>query len=72
MSSMNNRSLCCSSFTLVVAVVMVLFVQEMENMTTEIRLKKIWQNLRLPTRSNNTLVSANRCCCRMKCWKPKC
>ncbi|TXG54211.1 hypothetical protein EZV62_019467 [Acer yangbiense] len=48
------------------------FIQEMENMTTEIRLKKIRQNLRLPTRSNNTSVSANRCCCRIKCWKPKC
>ncbi|KAK2662652.1 hypothetical protein Ddye_001226 [Dipteronia dyeriana] len=48
------------------------FIQEMENMTTEIRLKKIRQNLHLPTRWNNTSVSVNRCCCRMKCWKPKC
>ncbi|OMO93393.1 hypothetical protein COLO4_16938 [Corchorus olitorius] len=40
------------------------FIYEMENMTTEIRLKKIRQTLRLPTRSNNnhpSSVTSNRC-----------
>lgn len=41
------------------------FIQEMENITTEIRLKKIRQNLRKPS------VSANRCC-RIKVCRPKC
>ncbi|KAG6633719.1 uncharacterized protein LOC122290170 isoform X3 [Carya illinoinensis] len=40
------------------------FIQEMENMTTAIRLKKI----RLQTRST---VSVNWCC-KIKIWKPKC
>ena len=44
------------------------FVQEMEKLTTETRLKKIRQSLRLHTRHT---VSANRCC-RVKWWRPKC
>ena len=44
------------------------FVQEMEKLTTETRLKKIRQSLRLHKRRT---VSANRCC-RVKCWRPKC
>ncbi|KAF7829183.1 alpha/beta hydrolase domain-containing protein 17B [Senna tora] len=44
------------------------FIQEMENMTTEKRLKKIRQNLKLQSRSN----SGSTCrCCRVKCWRPK-
>lgn len=37
------------------------FIQEMENITTAIRLKKIRQSMR---RSNR--------CCRIKIWRPKC
>ncbi|KAL4601838.1 hypothetical protein ACB092_10G010900 [Castanea dentata] len=44
------------------------FVQEMEKLTTETRLKKIRQSLRLHTRHT---FSANRCC-KVKCWRPKC
>ncbi|XP_031250786.1 alpha/beta hydrolase domain-containing protein 17B [Pistacia vera] len=48
------------------------FIQEMENMNTKIRLNKIRQTIRLPSRSNNTKsVSTNRCCW-IKCWRPKC
>ncbi|KAJ0051419.1 hypothetical protein Pint_03514 [Pistacia integerrima] len=48
------------------------FIQEMENMNTKIRLNKIRQTIRLPSRSNNTRsVSTNRCCW-IKCWRPKC
>ncbi|EOY25218.1 Alpha/beta-Hydrolases superfamily protein isoform 1 [Theobroma cacao] len=55
------------------------FIYEMENMTTEIRLKRIRQSLRLPTRPNTTAssVTSNECCkihfCQPKCPKcPKC
>ncbi|KAJ4728580.1 alpha/beta hydrolase domain-containing protein 17C [Melia azedarach] len=47
------------------------FIQEMENMNTKIRLKKIRQQLHLPTRSNTTRDTTNRCC-RFKCWRPRC
>ncbi|XVF13683.1 hypothetical protein REPUB_Repub08aG0229000 [Reevesia pubescens] len=48
------------------------FIYEMENMTTEIRLKRIRQSLRLPTRSNtSSSVSSDRCCS-IKLCKPKC
>lgn len=46
------------------------FIQEMECMTTEIRLKKIKQTLRLPKRSDTTL--STNCCCRVKCSLPNC
>ncbi|TMW92445.1 hypothetical protein EJD97_013027 [Solanum chilense] len=46
------------------------FIQEMECMTTEIRLKKIKQTLRLPKRSDTT-ISTN-CCCQVKCRLPNC
>ncbi|XP_059275607.1 uncharacterized protein LOC132030128 isoform X1 [Lycium ferocissimum] len=46
------------------------FIQEMECMTTEIRLKKIRQTLRLPKRSDTT-ISTN-CCCQVKCRLPNC
>ncbi|XP_021665695.2 uncharacterized protein LOC110654117 isoform X2 [Hevea brasiliensis] len=45
------------------------FVQEMESITTEIRLKKIRQKLRLKPRSKNT---ASNKCCRFKLWRPRC
>ncbi|PIA43441.1 hypothetical protein AQUCO_01900082v1 [Aquilegia coerulea] len=49
------------------------FVLEMENLTTQIRLRKIRQSLPRRNYSNN---SANRCCrircCRIRLWKPKC
>ncbi|GAV87150.1 Abhydrolase_5 domain-containing protein [Cephalotus follicularis] len=48
------------------------FIQEMENMTTAIRLKKIRQNLHLQLRSNSTSAAAANKCCRIKCWQPKC
>ncbi|KAF5735032.1 alpha/beta hydrolase domain-containing protein 17B [Tripterygium wilfordii] len=59
------------------------FIHEMENITTEIRLKKIRQTLHLPKSSNNTPAAVDRCCscritadyccsCRIKCWRPKC
>lgn len=56
------------------------FVHEMENMTTEIHLKKIRSSLRLQKRSStSTTVTPNKCC-RVKfrppkclpCFKPKC
>ncbi|KAL8112731.1 uncharacterized protein LOC141663800 [Apium graveolens] len=49
------------------------FVQEMENMTTEVRLKKIRQNLPLPKGPNATVAKSTKCCCcgiRLR-W-PKC
>ncbi|KAI5656366.1 hypothetical protein M9H77_25159 [Catharanthus roseus] len=56
------------------------FIQEMENMTTEIRLKKIRQTLRLPERSNSAARNSCKKCCIVKirpsnclgCSKPKC
>ncbi|KDP30711.1 hypothetical protein JCGZ_15539 [Jatropha curcas] len=45
------------------------FVQEMENITTKIRLKKIQQNLRLKPRFG--IINSNRCC-RFKLWRPRC
>ncbi|CAK7356061.1 unnamed protein product [Dovyalis caffra] len=44
------------------------FIHEMENITTEIRLKKIRQNLHLKPRSK----TASNKCCRFKLWRPKC
>lgn len=44
------------------------FIHEMENITTEIRLKKIRQNLSLKPRSK---TDSNKCC-RFKLWRPKC
>lgn len=46
------------------------FIQEMENITTEIRLKKIRQSLGLHQRVDATSASAKRCC-RIKIWRPK-
>ncbi|KAG8638124.1 hypothetical protein MANES_15G188100v8 [Manihot esculenta] len=46
-----------------------MFIQEMENITTEIRLKKIRHNLRLKPRSN---ACASNKCCRFKLWRPRC
>lgn len=44
------------------------FIQEMENMTTEKRLKKIRQSLKLPSRSN----TGSPCrCCSVKCRRPR-
>lgn len=43
------------------------FIQEMENMTTEIRLKKIHQTLRLNKRSNSTCRNSTTKCCNVKC-----
>ena len=48
------------------------FIYEMENMTTEIRLKKIRQSLRLPTRSNTSSSVTNDRCCKIKLCQPKC
>nr|GMD12766.1 alpha/beta hydrolase domain-containing protein 17B [Ipomoea batatas] len=49
------------------------FIQEMENMTTQIRLKKIRQTLRLPKRPNTTTTpSSTTRCCEIKCRKPRC
>ncbi|XP_022772284.1 protein ABHD17C-like [Durio zibethinus] len=49
------------------------FIYEMENMTTEIRLKRIRQSLRLPTRSNtSSSVTSDWCCCKIKLCQPKC
>ncbi|KAK2996236.1 hypothetical protein RJ639_025377 [Escallonia herrerae] len=44
------------------------FIQEMENMTTKIRLRKIKQSLRLQKKS---AVCSNRCC-KIKLSRPKC
>ncbi|XP_022145289.1 protein ABHD17B-like [Momordica charantia] len=48
------------------------FIQEMENMTTKIRLKRIRQALDQQTRPCCCAVSCDRCCCKVKCWQPKC
>ncbi|XWS62212.1 hypothetical protein CRYUN_Cryun07bG0191300 [Craigia yunnanensis] len=47
------------------------FIYEMENMTTEIRLKRIRQSLRLPTRSNTSSSVTNERCCKIKLCQPK-
>ncbi|CAL5441347.1 unnamed protein product [Camellia sinensis] len=47
------------------------FIQEMENITTEIHLRKIRQNLRLQKRSNTANTSASDRCCRIKFRRPK-
>ncbi|KAM6556596.1 hypothetical protein CsatB_003615 [Cannabis sativa] len=47
------------------------FIQEMENITTEIRLKKIRQTLKLHKRSSSTSVSTSSICCEIKCCQPK-
>ncbi|ONI05869.1 hypothetical protein PRUPE_5G027400 [Prunus persica] len=44
------------------------FIQEMENITTEIRLRKIWQNMRTQKRSSASCAK----CCRIKLCLPKC
>ncbi|KAG5228649.1 alpha/beta hydrolase domain-containing protein [Salix suchowensis] len=44
------------------------FIHEMENITTEIRLKKIRQNLRQKPRKE----TGSSKCCRFKLWRPKC
>lgn len=56
------------------------FIQEMENLTTAVRLKKIRQTLRFHKKSySSAKISTNRCCkvkCRRSncfaCLKPKC
>ncbi|KAL4334584.1 hypothetical protein GQ457_07G011950 [Hibiscus cannabinus] len=48
------------------------FVYEMENVTTEIRLKRIRQSLRLPTRSNTSSSVTCDGCCKIKLCQPKC
>lgn len=44
------------------------FIYEMENITAEIYLQKIRQNLRIKPRSEN----ASNKCCGFKLWRPKC
>ncbi|KAJ4837810.1 hypothetical protein Tsubulata_043899 [Turnera subulata] len=44
------------------------FIQEMETINTEIRLKKIKQHLQLKPRSR----PASSSCCRFKLWRPRC
>jgi hypothetical protein len=44
------------------------FIYEMENITAEIHLQKIRQNLRIKPRSEN----ASNKCCGFKLWRPKC
>ncbi|XP_057502633.1 uncharacterized protein LOC130786334 [Actinidia eriantha] len=48
------------------------FIQEMENITTEVRLRKIWQSLRLQKRSNTANTSSTKRCCKIKFRRPKC
>jgi len=60
------------------------FIHEMENMTTEVRLKKIRQDLKLyPNKPDQpaNMTTCNRSCscwdccsctCKMKCWRPRC
>ncbi|PON85425.1 Alpha/beta hydrolase fold [Trema orientale] len=48
------------------------FIQEMENVTTEIRLKKIRQTLRLHKRSSSASSATSSTCCKIKRWRPKC
>ncbi|KAE8716242.1 hypothetical protein F3Y22_tig00110154pilonHSYRG00029 [Hibiscus syriacus] len=47
------------------------FVYEMENTTTEIRLKRIRQSLSLPARSDGNSVTSEKCC-KIKLCQPKC
>ena len=56
------------------------FIQEMENITTATRLKKIRESLGLHKRSNTSTAISTKWCCRIKlrrpkcpaCWKPSC
>lgn len=49
------------------------FVQDMENMNTEIRLKKIRQTLRLPKGPKDTTAKSSiKCCCGIKLRWPGC
>ncbi|PSS01342.1 Protein ABHD17A like [Actinidia chinensis var. chinensis] len=48
------------------------FIQEMENITTEVRLRKIRQSLRLQKSSNTTNTSSIKRCCKIKFRRPKC
>ncbi|KAG7015773.1 Protein ABHD17B [Cucurbita argyrosperma subsp. argyrosperma] len=46
------------------------FIQDMENITTKVRLKKIRKTRDLPKRSCCCAVSCDGCCCKVKCWRP--
>ncbi|KAL3500014.1 hypothetical protein ACH5RR_039107 [Cinchona calisaya] len=48
------------------------FIQEMENMTTEMRLKKIRQTLCLHKRSNSSARNSINGCCKVKCRRSNC
>lgn len=48
------------------------FIQEMENLTTEIRLKKIRQTLRLHRRSSSLFRNFTNRCCKIKCKPSNC
>ncbi|KAI9111620.1 hypothetical protein K1719_017310 [Acacia pycnantha] len=48
------------------------FVQEMESMTTEKRLKKIRQNIDLKSRSTHSSTCRLSNCLSTKCWRPSC
>ncbi|XP_057810327.1 uncharacterized protein LOC131024806 [Salvia miltiorrhiza] len=48
------------------------FVQEMENMTTEVRLRKIRQTLSLQKRFKCSSVCCTNICCRIKVRRPRC
>lgn len=48
------------------------YIQEMENITTAIRLKAIRQNLRLKPRSGRAHSFTSSKCCRFRLWRPKC
>ena len=48
------------------------FIQEMENITTEVRLRKIRQSLCLQKRSNATNTSSAKRFCKIKFRRPKC
>ncbi|KAK6934940.1 hypothetical protein RJ641_035095 [Dillenia turbinata] len=49
------------------------FIKEMENLTTEVRLKKIREDLRLKTRSvTASTTTICRCCCKLRLRRPKC
>ena len=47
------------------------FIQEMENVTTQIRLKKIRQTLRLHKSSIFASDATSSSCCKIKCRRPK-
>ncbi|KAI3453361.1 hypothetical protein Pfo_010024 [Paulownia fortunei] len=48
------------------------FVQEMENMTTDVRLRKIRQTLHLHKRSKSASTSSANRCCKINFRRPKC